>query len=213
MNEIKVGNWVYVSDTSKQHAFDYRTKVKVQDILPDGSIKTSADLVWQYAVRACKTVEEHEYMLANQIPSIENLEAGQELTSYQVLKWIEVHGSTEGLQIYDSYDNEWYCPATDQVTRFYVNNQYRVAPKEVNLPNDPTTWEEGVKVFAREFDSSQAILADFESYAMGRHFQFIVKEIGRAGYLSCRVAKLATPEQVKAWQALQESIEEGTKIF
>ena len=206
MTEIKVGDWVYVSDTSKQHAFDSGVKGKVQDILPDGSIKTSADLVWQYAVRACKTVEEHESMLTNQIPSISNLEAGQELNNYQVLKWIEVHGSTEGLQIYDSYDNEWHCPATDQATRFSVNNQYRVAPKEVNLPNDPTTWEKGVKVFAREFNSSQAILADFESYEMVSPYQFVVKEIGRAGYLSCRVAKLATPEQVKAWQALQESI-------
>ena len=206
MNKIKVGDWVYVSDTSKQQAFDSGLKGKVQDILPDGSIKTSYDAVWQYAVRACKTVEEHEYMLANQIPSISNLEAGQELNNYQVLKWIEVHGSTEGLQVYDRHENEWHCPATDRVTWFCVKSKYRVAPKEVNLPNDPTTWEEGVKVFAREFDSSQAILADFESYDMGRHYQFIVKEIGRAGYLSCRVAKLATPEQVKAWQALQESI-------
>lgn len=206
MTEIKVGDWAYVSATSKQHAFDTALKVRVQNILPDGSVEDGDGEIWKYAVPALRLVEEHESMLANQIPSISNLEAGQELNNYQVLKWIEVHGSTEGLQIYDSYDNEWYRPATDQVTRFYVNKQYRVAPKEVNLPNDPTTWEEGVKVFAREFDSSQAILADFESYAMGRHFQFIVKEIGRACYLSCRVAKLATPEQVKAWQALQESI-------
>ena len=206
MTEIKVGDWAYVSETRKQAAFDTALKVRVQNILPDGSVEDGDGDIWKYAVPALRLVEEYEYMLANQIPSISNLEAGQELTSYQALKWIEVHGSTEGLQIYDSYDNEWYRPATDQVTRFYVNKQYRVAPKEVNLPNDPTTWEEGVKVFAREFDSSQAILADFESYAMGRHFQFIVKEIGRAGYLSCRVAKLATPEQVKAWQALQESI-------
>ena len=209
MNEIKVGDWVYVSDTSKQQAFDLKLKGKVKDILPDGSVKTSYDTVWQYAVRACKTVEEYEYMLANQIPSISNLEAGQELTSYQALKWVEVHGSTKGLQ-YLYKGGEW---ADDDYTIVSVHDRYRVAPKEVNLPNDPTTWEKGVKVFAREFDSSLAILADFESYAMGRHFQFIVKEIGRAGYCACRVAKLATPEQVKAWQALQESIEEGTKIF
>ena len=202
MNEIKVGDYAYVSEKSKQAAFDNALKVRVQDILPDGSVKDVIGGVWKYAVRAFWTVEEYEYMLANQIPSISNLEAGQELTSYQALKWVEVHGSTEGLQ-YLYKDGELL---DDDYTIVSVHDRYRVAPKEVNLPNDPTTWEEGVKVFAREFDSSQAILADFESYAMGRHFQFIVKEIGRAGYLSCRVAKLATPEQVKAWQALQESI-------
>ena len=202
MNEIKVGDYAYVSEKSKQAAFDNALKVRVQDILPDGSVKDVIGGVWKYAVRAFWTVEEYEYMLANQLPSIENLEVGQELTSYQALKWVEVHGSTKGLQ-YLYKDGEW---EDDDYTVVSVHGHYRVAPKEVNLPNDPTTWEEGVKVFAREFDSSQAILADFESYAMGRHFQFIVKEIGRAGYLSCRVAKLATPEQVKAWQALQESI-------
>ena len=122
--------------------------------------------------------------------------AGQELTFVQVAQWIEKHGSTKGLQRqYGS--GEWM---DDDVMGVYTCVVYRVAPKKVNDPDDPTTWEKGVVVLAggggflklgKFFSHNRCMdypyFVDFEDYT---------DEVENA--------KLATPEQIEAWKLIND---------
>ena len=120
--------------------------------------------------------------------------AGQELTFVQVAQWIEKHGSTKGLQLLEG-NVKW---RDVDVRVLYVGGVYRVAPKKVNDPDDPTTWEKGVVVLAggggflklgKFFSCNRCMdypyLVDFEDYT---------DEVENA--------KLATPEQVAAWKLI-----------
>ena len=124
--------------------------------------------------------------------------AGQELSFVQVAQWVEKHGSTKGLQWRD--DSGKWRDDDEVTTIIYAYVDYRVAPKKVNDPDDPTTWEKGVVVLAgscgflklgKFFSCNRFVdytyFVDFEDY----------KE-------EVKNAKLATPEQIEAWNKTQE---------
>ena len=121
--------------------------------------------------------------------------AGQDLTFVQVAQWVENHGSTEGLQWRDDSGKWW---SDDDVKAIYAGVVYRVAPKKVNDPDDPTTWEKGVDIFRRDcrYEGDAWVLDVFRSYS------------GHVLYKYCTVhsrykhAKLATPEQIEAWKLI-----------
>ena len=118
--------------------------------------------------------------------------AGQELTFVQVAQWVEKHGSTNGLQLLDA-NGEW---RDDYVSVICACVKYRVAPKKVNDPDDPTTWEKGVAIFCRDEEEDAWILDVFGSYSNGYNYKYYSE---RNAY---KYAKLATPEQVKAWELI-----------
>ena len=121
--------------------------------------------------------------------------AGQELTFVQVAQWVEKHGSTKGLQWRDD-SGKWQ---DDNVTVIYAGVDYhRVAPKKANDPDDPTTWEKGVAVFRRDCDRCTWVLDAFKGYSDDVQYKYRT-EHGAYSY-----AKLATPEQVEAWNKTQE---------
>ena len=124
--------------------------------------------------------------------------AGQELTFVQVAQWIEKHGSTKGLQWLDG-NGKWL---DDDIKGVYAYGVYRVAPKKVNDPDDPTTWEKGVVVLAGSYGflklgkffscnrcTDYTYFVDFEDYR---------EEV--------KNAKLATPEQVEAWKLINDDL-------
>ena len=124
--------------------------------------------------------------------------AGQELTFVQVAQWIENHGSAKGLQLQDS-TGKW-CDVNEVTTGIYVDVVYRVAPKKVNDPLDPTTWEKGVAIFRRDAEDDAWILDVFEGYAKGATYKYCCR---------CSIykyAKLATPEQVEAWRFINDTL-------
>ena len=142
--------------------------------------------------RVAKAVEKEVLARLNK-PEPEPV-AGQELTLVQAVRWIERHGNTEGLQWRD-YGGKW---RDDNVTVIYAFVVYRVAPKKVNDPDDPTTWEKGVVVLAgscgflklgKFFSCNRCTdypyFVDFEDYT---------DEVENA--------KLATPEQIEAWKLI-----------
>ena len=118
--------------------------------------------------------------------------AGQELTLVQALRWIERHGSTKGLQWRDD-SGKW---RDDDVTVMYAFVDYRVAPKKVNDPDDPTTWEKGVAIFRRDAEDAAWILDVFGGYSKGSNYKY---HSDRGAH---KYAKLATPEQIEAWKLI-----------
>ena len=120
--------------------------------------------------------------------------AGQELTFVQVAQWVENHGSTEGLQWRN--DSGTWC--NDNVKGIYAFKVYRVAPKKVNDPDDPTTWERGVAIFRRDFEDEPWVLDVFGGYCKGSNYKYHSE---RGAY---KYAKLATPEQVEAWKLIND---------
>ena len=120
--------------------------------------------------------------------------AGQELSFVQVAQWVEKYGSTNGLQLLDA-KGEW---REDYVSVICACVKYRVAPKKVNEPDDPTTWEKGVAIFCRDEEDDAWILDVFGSYSNGYNYKYYSE---RSAY---KYAKLATPEQIEAWNKTQE---------
>ena len=142
--------------------------------------------------RVAKAVEKEVLARLNK-PEVEPV-AGQDLTFVQVAQWVEKHGSTKGLQWRNDY-GKW---CNDNVTVIYAFVDYRVAPKKVNDPDDPTTWEKGVvvlagscgflklgKFFSHNRCTDYTYFVDFEDYT---------DEVENA--------KLATPEQIEAWKLI-----------
>ena len=75
----------------------------------------------------------------------------------------------------------------------------RVAPKKVNDPDDPTTWEKGVDIFARDSEYEHWVLDSFVEYDVGGcGFIFRCEDCG------WKYAKLATPKQVEAWKLIND---------
>ena len=120
--------------------------------------------------------------------------AGQELTIVQVAQWVENHGGTKGLQWRDD-SGKW---RDDDVTVIYAFVDYRVAPEKVNDPDDPTTWEEGVAIFRRNSNMDYWVLDKFRDYSKHVAYKYGTK------YEAYRYAKLATHEQIEAWNKTQE---------
>ena len=123
--------------------------------------------------------------------------AEQELSFVQVAQWVDRHGSTKGLQWRDNGGN-W---RDADATVIPVSLCYRVAPKKVNDPDDPTTWEKGVAIFRRDSEDDAWILDVFKSYLEGCNFKYHTEHCGRYKY-----AKLATPEQVAAWKLINDDL-------
>jgi hypothetical protein len=121
--------------------------------------------------------------------------AGQELSFVQVAQWVERHGSTKGLQWLDNSGN-WR-----DATVLHVFVDYRVAPKKVNDPDDPTTWEKGVAIFRRDAEDDTWILDVFGGYLLGSTYKY---HSNRGAY---KYAKLATPEQIEAWKLINDDAE------
>ena len=121
--------------------------------------------------------------------------AGQELSFVQVAQWVEKHGSTNGLQWRNDYGKWW---KDEDVTTIYASAKYRVAPKKVNDPDDPTTWEKGIKVFVRYDEHSMWALTDFAYYDKFND-KFVC-------YCDWNYAKLATPEQIEAWKLINDDL-------
>ena len=120
--------------------------------------------------------------------------AGQELSFAQVAQWIEKHGSTNGLQWQDG-SGKWL---DDDIKGVYADVKYRVVSKKVNDPEDPTTWEKGVAIFCRDEEDDAWILDVFGSYSNGYNYKYYSE---RSAY---KYAKLATPEQVEAWELIND---------
>ena len=121
--------------------------------------------------------------------------AGQELTFVQAAQWVAKYGSTDGLQWFDTAKKEWRKEGYSK--GIYNGFKYRVALKKVNDPDDPTTWEKGVAIFLRDCENEPWILGVFSGYANGVAFKYYSE---RGSY---RYAKLATPEQIEAWNKTQ----------
>ena len=116
--------------------------------------------------------------------------AGQELTLVQAARWLEKHGTTYGLQWQDS-SGEW---RDDDVVEIYAGVKYRVAPKKIM-----TTWVEGTFVLVRNSVSLPWLMGTFiKQIAPDRVDVMVGSE--RLSYIH---AKLATPEQIEAWNKTQ----------
>ena len=142
--------------------------------------------------RIAKAVEKEVLARLNK-PEAEPV-AGQELSFVQVAQWVEKHGSVKGLQWLDNSGN-WR-----DATVLHVFVDYRVAPKKVNDPDDPATWEEGVAIFRRDAEDATWILDVFDCYLLGSPYAYHSE---RGAY---KYAKLATPEQVAAWKLINDDL-------
>ena len=126
--------------------------------------------------------------------------AGQELSFVQVAQWVEKHGSTKGLQ--------WLCGGNwrdADATVIHVFVDYRVAPKKVKKLNDPddhTTWQDDVDIFARDNVSKPWIATKFKGYF--KNFDYPYRTLKTSDGSSFKFAKLATPEQIEAWKLINE---------
>ena len=82
----------------------------------------------------------------------------------------------------------------------YLGSRYRLAPKKVNDPDDPTTWEKGVAIFRRDSNRCDWVLDAFKGYSDNMLYKYHT-EHGTYGY-----AKLATPEQIEAWKLINGDV-------
>ena len=140
--------------------------------------------------RVAKAVEKE--VLARLKKSEAEPVAGQELTFVQVAQWVEKHGRTKGLQWLDG-NGEW---RDEDVNVIYAGGVYRVAPKKVNDPDDPTTWEKGVVVFRRDSNRCAWVLDAFKGYSDQGLYKY------RTEQGTYKYAKLATPELIEAWKLI-----------
>ena len=163
------------------------------DIAIDASLKTRSDLGRDFYWSAIVSAIEKEVLARLKKSEVEPV-AGQELTFVQAVQWVEKHGSTNGLQWFYTDKQEWrkggYCKGISSCFK------YRVAPKKVNDPDDPTTWEKCIKVFVRNDEYSAWTLANF-AYYDNFNDKFVC-------HCDWNYAKLATPEQVEAWKLIND---------
>ena len=124
--------------------------------------------------------------------------AGEEMTFVQVAQWVEKHGSTKGLQRLDG-DGKWW---NEYDKLIHADGVYRVAPKKVNDPDDPNTWEKGAAVLAGRGGFLK--LGKFVSYNHRKGCQYF---LDFENYMvEVENAKLATPEQVEAWKLINGDV-------
>ena len=164
------------------------------DIAIDASLKTRSDLGRGFYWSAIVSAIEKE-VLARLNKSEAEPVAGQELTFVQTARWVEQHGSTEGLQWQDGSGKWW---SDDDVKAIYAGVVYRVAPKKVNDPDDPTTWEKGVVVLAGSCGFLK--LGKFFSHNRCMDYPYFVDFEDYTDEVEN--AKLATPEQIEAWKLI-----------
>lgn len=204
--EIKAGDWVRVSDESEDDAQQTSILYQVTGFTHDGRVMTNGCCPWKYAVHPNEVkvlpLKEYESLLSNQMSNIENLEVGQELTIGQAAEIAEYNGSTDILEYFD-----------DDLSRFmkcgnnnciYIGSRYRLAPKKVNNPDDPTSWENGVAIFARNSEYDAWSLDVFSCYKENVDFKYVTD------FNEWRYAKLATPVQIEAWKLINDEWEYAT---
>ena len=172
------------------------------DIAIDASLKTRSDLGRGFYWSALVSAIEKEVLARLNKSEFEPV-AGQELTFVQAAQWVEKHGSTKGLQWQDG-SGAWRN--NDNVKGIYSGTEYRVAPKKVNDPDDPTTWERGVAIFRRDFEDEPWVLDVFGGYCKGSNYKYHSE---RGAY---KYAKLATPEQVEAWKLIMQNSQHLSKL-
>ena len=146
--------------------------------------------------RVAKAVEKE--VLAQLNKSEAEPVAGQDLTFVQVAQWVEKQRSTKGLQLLDGI-GKW---RDVDVKVIYAGGVYRVAPKKVNDPDDPTTWEKGVVVLAGSWGFLK--LGKFSSCNCRTDYPYFVDFEGYREEV--KNAKLATPEQVEAWKLINDDL-------
>ncbi len=146
--------------------------------------------------RVAKAVEKE--VLARLNKSEAEPVAGQELTFVQVAQWVEKHGSTNGLQLLDA-NGAW---RDDYVSVIFACVKYRVAPKKVNDPDDPSTWEKGVVVLAGSCGFLK--LGKFFSHNRCTDYTYFVDFEDYRDEV--KNAKLATPEQIEAWKLINDDL-------
>ena len=144
--------------------------------------------------RVAKAIEKE--VLSRQKKSEVEPVAGQELTFVQAAQWVEKRGSTNGLQLHDS-NGKW---RDVYVSVICACVKYRVAPKKINDPDDPTTWEKGVAIFRRDSEDAAWILDVFGCYYKGSSYKYIT------GHGAYKYAKLATPKQIEAWKLINGDV-------
>ena len=164
------------------------------DIAIEASLKTRSDLGRGFYWSAIVSAVEKE-VIARLNKSEAEPVAGQELTHHQVLDWIKKHGSTKGLQWRNDY-GKW---CNDNVKGIYSGIEYRVAPKKVNDPDDPNTWEKGVAIFVRNYEHEPWVLDRFMDNIKEFGWKFSGLNTG-----IWKHAKLATPEQIEAWKLIND---------
>ena len=167
------------------------------DIAIEASLKTrSEDLGRGFYWSAIVSAVEKEVLARLNKSEFEPV-AGQELTHHQVLDWIKKHGSTKGLQWLGGSGKWWN---DNNVKVIYASAEYRVAPKKINDPDDPSTWEKGVAIFRRDcdYEGDAWVLDVFRSYS-----GHVLYKYGTV-HSRYKHAKLATPEQIEAWNKTQE---------
>ena len=146
--------------------------------------------------RVAKAVEKE--VLARLNKSDAEPVAGQELTIGQAAKIAEYNGSTDILEYFnDDLSRFMPCGHTNCI---YLGSRYRVAPKKVNDPDDPTTWEKGVAIFRRDSNSYTWCLDTFKDYSDHMIYKY------RTEHGTYRYAKLATPEQIEAWKLINDDL-------
>ena len=170
------------------------------DIAIDASLKTRPeDLGRGFYWSAIVSAIEKEVLARLNESEVEPV-AGQELTIGQAAKIAEDYGSTYILEYFnDDLSRFMPCGYTNCI---YLGSRYRVAPKKVNDPDDPTTWEKGVVVLA----GSCGFLKLGKFFSCNRctdYTYFVDFEDYREEVKS---AKLATPEQVEAWKLINDDL-------
>ena len=148
--------------------------------------------------RVAKAVEKE--VLARLKKSEAEQVAWQELSFVQVAQWVENHGSTKGLQWRDN----GYWRDDEVTTIIYGLVDYRVARKKVNDPDDYTTWQDDVDIFARDNVSTPWIATKFKGYF--KNFDYPYRTLKTSNGSSFKFAKLATPEQVAAWKLINDDL-------
>ena len=88
----------------------------------------------------------------------------------------------------------------DDVKVIYACGVYRVAPKKINDPDDPTTWAEGTFILVRNSVSLPWLMGTFIKQVAPDMVDVVVGS-ERLRYLH---AKLATADQIEAWNKTQE---------
>ena len=159
----------------------------------DASLKTRSDLGRDFHWSAIVSAIEKEVLARLKKSEFEPV-ACQELSFVQAAQWVEKHGSTKGLQWRN--DSGTWC--NDNIKGIYAFKVYRVAPKKVNDPDDPTTWEKGVAIFRRDSHTVAWALDTFNHYSDNTLYKY------NAEHSVYKYAKLATPEQIEAWNKTQE---------
>lgn len=68
-------------------------------------------------------------------------------------------------------------------------------------PDDPTTWEDGVDLFARDYKNEHWVYVKFVSYDKNGNYPYLTFSTTRREQ-RYKYAKLATPEQIEAWKLI-----------